>query len=242
MTFVLLKACWQGQWDAALRRIQEFGLGRRLLSPRLQRLKVEGGTGGHPGFWLGIIPSGANYRTGVTARAMEGGIEVLVCSERPLPRRRLREWRAALRGSRPLVCSTGGVCRGGAAAGVRRLLQQGQSSWEAALRGIRAFWPAAGGVCRGGGCGGATVAPAGAVGRGSAGHGTRPSRGIQAFRLQREAFAEAAAKGVWRLVQQAQYEAAVTGARHFHVWDLLHDYLADRIHADREKKSDVWTG
>jgi hypothetical protein len=38
------------------------------------------------------------------------------------------------------------------------------------------------------------------------------------------------------LVQQAQYEAAVTGARHFHVWDLLHDYLADRIHADREKK------
>jgi hypothetical protein len=134
-------------------------------------------------------------------------------------------WEAALRGIEAFGLQREAFAEA-AAAGVRRLLQQGQ--WDAALRGIEAFRLQREAF--------AEAAAAEVRRLLQQGQWDAALRGIEAFRLQREAFAEAAAKGVWRLVQQAQYEAAVTGARHFHVRGFLHDYLADRIHADREKK------
>jgi hypothetical protein len=212
---IIERALQQGQWEAALRGIEAFGLKRKAFVEAaaagvrrlLQQEQWDAALRGIEAFRLQREAFAEPAAAGVRQLLEEG------------------QWEAALRGIEAFGLKRKAFAEA-AAAGVRRLLQQGQ--WEAALRGIRAFRLQREGF--------GEAAAAGVRRLLQQGQWDAALRGIRAFRLQREAFAEAAAKGVWRLVQQAEYEAAVTGAGHFHVWDLLHDYLADRIHADREKK------
>jgi hypothetical protein len=176
----------QGQWDAALRGIEAFHLQREAFAEPaaagvrqlLEQGQWEAALEGIEAFHLQREAFAEPAAAGVRQLLEQG------------------QWKAALRGIEAFALKREAFGEA-AAAGVGWLLEQGRceaalrgihefglasrfppepiierllelGQWEAALRGIESVWPAAGGVCRGGGCGSATVAPAGAVERGTA--------------------------------------------------------------------------